>query len=303
MAEMEPTENIGDLEGFSIAVYDTEVVPEYIWRAAQNVHRESLKALLPAEQQDRADFLVKANDFPAYRASRVDPNLLVGNPWNPDHIFRRPKFAATFDRSNQLVGGVLTADNSSASSRTPQSLRPAEYWAKMLTPPGIPIPAIGNRRHVHLREVFTHPELQARPKAKDEIAVVSSIALAGIYYSITEAHDQQPLSAHIFPTDPADAELTDVSVALGMSETGYRNPHTLPGYLESDKLVSVRAQVEQVMKGILEIPEALSAVDSIQVSRVTKSSVRQDQKKQHNKNEREYWHNYTEQQETRDWSK
>ena len=195
MAETIPVPNFNGMDGYKTIVYDTDVVPDYLWQAAQRVQRESLRALLPAAEQARADSLVKMNDFKTYRDTRVDPNQLVGKGWNDDQLFRRPKFTATFDRSNQLVGGVLTADNSSSRLPLPKSLRPAEYWAKMLLRPGISVPLLGNRRYVHLREVFTHPDAQENLEDADT-AIVSGIALAGIYYAIAQANHQQLLVAY-----------------------------------------------------------------------------------------------------------
>ena len=261
MPETIPVPNFNDMDGYRTIVYDTEVVPDYIWAAAQKVHRESLRARLPTEEQDRADSLVSMNDFKKYRDTRADPNLLVGNGWNDDQLFRRPKFAATFDRSNQLVGGVLTADNSSARLPLPGALRPVEYWTKMLLRPGVPVPVVGNRRYDHLREVFTHPDAQERLETEDDAAVVSGIALAGIYYSIAEANSKQLLVAYGIPTDPVDAELSHATELMGMSETGYRIPHMLPGYVKEDKLVRVQARVGQVMQGIIDMSGAKSAIE------------------------------------------
>lgn len=292
MAETIPVPNFNDMDGYRTIVYDTEVVPDYIWQAAQKVQRESLKALLPAEEQDRADFLVSMNDFKTYRDTRGDPNLLVGNGWNDDQLFRRPKLAATFDRSNQLVGGVLTADNSSARLPLPKPLRPIEYWAKMLLRPGVPVPVIGNRRYDHLREVFTHPDAQERLETEDDTAVVSGIALAGIYYSIAQVNPKQLLVAYELPADSVDAELTNATEVMGMSETGYRRPHTLPGYSKEDKLIRVQAQVGQVMQGIMDMPGAKPAIEGMQSSRVTRKSIKHQEKELRKRNEKAYWRNY-----------
>lgn len=232
------------------------------------------------------------NDFKTYRDTRVNPNLLVGNGWSDDQLFRRPKFAATFDRSNQLVGGVLTADNSSARLPLPEPLRPAEYWTKMLLRPGVPVPVVGNRRYDHLREVFTHPDAQEKLETEDDTAVVSGIALAGIYYSIAEANSKQLLVAYEVPSDPVDAELTHATELMGMGEAGYRRLHTLHGYAKEDKLVRVQAQVGQVMQGIIEMPGAKPAIESIQASRVTRKSIKHQEKELRKRNEKEYWRDY-----------
>lgn len=292
MAETTPVPNFSDMDGYRTMVYDADVVPDYIWEAAQRVHRESLRALLPRDEQDRADSLVRMDDFKTYRDTRVNPNLLVGNDWNDDQLFRRPKLAITLDRSNQLVGGVLTADNSSARLSLPEPLRPLEYWTKMLIRPGVPIPVVGNRRYYHLREVFTHPDAQEKLETEDDTVVVSGIALAGIYYSITKANPKQMLVAYEIPADPVDAELTHATQLLGMGETGYRRPHTLPNYAKGDKLVHVQAQVGQIMQGIIELPGAKPAIEGVQASRITRKSIKHQEKELQKRNEKGYWRDY-----------
>ena len=72
------------------------------------------------------------------------------------------------------------------------------------------------------------------------------------------------------PADPADAELTHVTELMGMGETGYRRPHTLPGYTKEDKLIRVQAQVGQVMQGVIDLPGAKPVIERMSTSRITK---------------------------------
>jgi hypothetical protein len=269
MVEALPTPNFKDIDGFTTYVYDAEAVPRDLWEKAQLLQRESYRALLTSEDQSQADELVKLNDIDAYVASRVNPNILVGNGWGDNQLFRSPRFAATFDRSSQLVGVVLTADNTSSSLPLPKPLKSAEYWAKMLIKPGLPVPILGNKRYDHLREVYTHPDLQEKTNEDDQAFVASSVALLGIYHSLRDVEPEQMLSAYILPADPVDTELTCVTETIGMSETGYRMPNTLPGYSAEDKLVRVQAQVARVMNRIIEMPGAMEAFNSIRASKVS----------------------------------
>lgn len=266
MSESEPVANFRGLHGFKTVVYDSALVPEDIWVEAQKVHRESLLSRLPSDQSDRADVLVGWGDFNKYKGTRVDPNLLVGNGWNDDQLFRRTKFAAIYDRSSQLVGGVLTADNSSADF-LPKPLRPVEYWAKMLIKPGVPLPKVGNRRYFHLREAYTRPDVQPELAVDEDTLVVSGIALAGIFYSVKEANERQRMVAYEVPTDPADSELTAITAILGMSTAGYNRSHTLPGY--TDELVRVQAPIRNVVSRILEMSGAKPALDGIKNYRLS----------------------------------
>lgn len=302
MAEAVSVPNFSDMEGYRTIVYDTDLVPDYIWQAAQKVQREELRSLLPADEQARADEFVQGDDFRAYRDKRDNPNVLVGAPDgnNADQLYRRTLLAVTFDRSNQLVGGALTADNSSARF-LPGSLAPIEYWAKMLLRPGVAVPLIGNRRYVHLSDVFSHPDAQGELDVSDDAEVLSGVALNGIYHSLAERNRLQYMVGYNAIEDAADQELTLLSAMLEMKRTDWLRPNSMPKY--HGKKVRVQRQVGEAMDSIMELPGARSAIGGMQVDRVSKKTEKQQEKELRKRNERAtrdsdkaYW-------ETKDWGK
>lgn len=240
-------------------IYDAGAVPDTMWEHAQELHGESLRALLPVDEHHRVDAIVHTGNPEAYRDSRIDPNILVGNDWNDDQLFRRPKFVATIGPRGNLKAGMFTADNSSARASTPKLLRPAEYRTKMLLPPGLPVPVVGNRRFLHLREVFADPHLPNRDR--------TALALSGLYHATADARQKQPIAAYVIPTDPADLELTRMAEMLGMIETDQR-PHSFQGYSEEAEVVRVQASVKEVRDRIATMTWARPMLDQMYVEYV-----------------------------------
>jgi hypothetical protein len=223
------------------SVYDAAAVPQEVWEGLQDVHHESLKAQLPEERWGEADRLVHLGDPENYINSRVDPNILVGNAFNADQIFRRPLVAVTRDSNGEIIGGVVTADNSSASLPLPSSLRQFEYRAKMALRPGLPVPLVGNKRYVHIREVYTHPDLL---DPNDEL--IHMATLSGIYHSLADRRRAQYAAVYVFPRNPIDTELTLVSTRLQMLAAGEQK-HALPSYDREDKLIRARRNVGAIL--------------------------------------------------------
>lgn len=247
--------NYNNIEGLRTVVYDElESVPRDIWRQLQRVHHESLLAKLPRSDWSRADHLVRITDLRTYMERRVDPNKQAGQDgWNKEQIFRKPLLAVALDGSTQVVGGVLTANNTSGSKGKSDLIWKAEAWAKMLTPPGLELPKVGGRRVVHLREAYVQPGLQEALDVEDDTTVVSGLTLMGISKSLVRRSPEQWLAGYIVPADPIDSELTDLTWALDMGRTGER-PNTISGFKEGTSLVRVAARVGHVIQTIVEMP-------------------------------------------------
>jgi hypothetical protein len=157
--------NFNDVNRLKVIVYDAEAVPRFIWAGLQEAdqaqYETNIATAVGGEVAERPDPI--ASSVEAYADIRVHPELLVGKEggYNDHQIFRRVLVSAVVEKGNmKVVGGVITEDNSSAMSSTPDILKPLEYHVKMFMPPAIKFPLIGRKRHVHFREAFALPDFQ-----------------------------------------------------------------------------------------------------------------------------------------------
>lgn len=270
MAEQGYVTNLNNMGGMRSVLYDAKAVPGEVWRALQLVQRDSIRANLEEEQWDKADRLVRMQDFKTYRKRRVNPNRQRGRDgWNKKQIFRKPLVAVTFDRSNQVVGGVLTANNTSGSDDLPGPLWRAEAWGKMLTPPGRDVPKLGGKRYVHLREAYSHPEAQLPLEVDEGLIVVSGIEVVGAYHSFQERDPRQKATAYRVLGDPADRGMVVLTDALDMQPTGGR-PNTIPGFSEGSTLERVQTEIGHLLGQILLMSGAAEAINGVELARVTR---------------------------------
>lgn len=278
MTEMATAVNTNGLDGYRVEVFDTDKIPPEIWREMQLVHHEALKADLPRDEWDRAAALAQLGNLQEYTWSRVNPNILVDDTWNGGQLFRRPQAALALDGSGAVYGAVLTADNTSASTRIPRPLRPLDYFAKMLVPPGAALPTrlgshFSGKRYVHLREVYAMPNAQPPLEANPGTHEVSGLIVMSLFHALKTRDDAQTLAAYILPADPADRTLVDTTGALYMYPTENQR-NTLPNYLHEDRVVRVAGRVgvigEQIKGLLAAAPEAL---DSSRAAFITKASI------------------------------
>jgi hypothetical protein len=281
MAKLEYVINFDGMDDFHTELYDAETIPDEVLFDLQDVQYESLCADLPRSEWSRAAALTKLGDFRSYRRSRVLPQTLVGKEWNDDQLFTKNQIAVVYDGSNQVVGGAITAYNTSASQAVPKELRPAQCWAKMLTPAQLGrLPGIGdklNKKYVHLREMYSLPGRQTALEHEDNVIEVSGIPLMGLYYALTERQRSQVVIAHTVVGDPADATFIHSTRAIGMQPHGERS-NTLPGYDSEAKLVDVRAKVGGVMGHILIADKARYIITNDNLIRVPKPATRSPRK-------------------------
>ena len=216
-----------NLEGLSSVVYDAAAVPDEVWYGLQNVHHKSLKADLPREEWDRAAKIVKLGELAHYRASRINPGILVGNEWQGDQLFRDPQVTVMYE-NGEVIGGVTTSINTSG-DRLPEPLRPIERHAKMLVPDGWNVPLIGDSKYTHIRDVFVHPDLRPEDDTSDNRAA-NRVALTGLWQSLQYRHLEQGITAYVLPDDPADRSMVALTQAMGMTGSEGRAGNTLPGY-------------------------------------------------------------------------
>jgi hypothetical protein len=267
MTQPESVVNLNNSQGLETIVWDATAVPDEIWAALQLVHRESIQSRLPQDKWDRAAALTKYDDRRAYRRTRVDPNSLVGQEFNDNQLFSKVLVSVVYDRSNQPVSGVVSANNTSASTLPPQFSQ-LECWSKMLTPPGLPIPRIGNKCYVHIRESYTHPYAQIPLDVAPDTSVVSALALNALYHSLAYRNKRQPAATNYPAHDLADAQHRELVAAIGMQKTG-DSPRTSPGYDPNDRNVRAQLGVSQIMENIRGIPGIGPILDPDFVTRQT----------------------------------
>ncbi len=263
MSEKVSKVNFSYSAGLNTVIYPAEEVTDGMWQELQLIHNQSLKARMPANEWERADIITKQNDLKAYSSSRRNPNTLIGNGWSKGQLFSKALVAITYDFTTP-ISGVLTANNTSSSDRYSNKIQFIESWVKMLSPPSIPIPKIGNRRYVHLREAYVHPDYRGGLDVGDNLNTVSTIALAGVYHSLNLRHEKQKVVAYVIPNDLADEELSQITRLIGMKSTS-EEINNLNGYNKEAKLVRVQQQVSEVMHNIIMIPDVKEIISRIKV--------------------------------------
>ncbi len=264
MSETGPRFDFNHTEGYKLVIWDTAEVPDEVWTAAHGIHRESIRALLPKDGQERADIIVKWGDFESYRDGRIDPSLV--REFNPNQLYKRPRFTGIFDSSNQLAGWVLTADNTSAKQRTPDKLKPLECQLKMKTPPALPVPFVGGRRYFYNREAVLHPDIYRLKPVGEAAMVLNGIELVATYRALEEANDEQKMTAYSALGDEADEEMTAIISGLEMLKGGYASPHILPGYKKL--LFRYILGVYKAKQNIEQMPGAKEAIERVPVSKI-----------------------------------
>jgi hypothetical protein len=287
MSQPDLQPDLRDAADLKVVDYEAGLVPYDVWEAAQMITWRTIRNHLGPED-GRADSITRIDDPAGYRASRRDPQSLVGREWNAHQLHRNPRFTGLFDKYNKLVGGVLTAENSSSSLPLPPPLRAVEAWTKYLLPsvlPGI----TPNRRYVHLREVMVDHGIQTKAdKCSD--ADSNGVALIGLYYSLVQRKKDQTLTAYAAPDDPADRELTLLTSAIGMHETARLRDSALPGYI--GRKIRLELVIEQALANIRALPGAEKTIGSMAVSVVSKKSIRDGQNEDKRRNTAAYWRDY-----------
>jgi hypothetical protein len=260
MAEHIPVINFNNIEsGLYTQVWDAPAVPDYLWREAQAVHHQDLLAELRHHNLHQATETVHIGDLPAYRDSRVDPNILVGAEFRDHQLFRRPTLALTFDNANKIVGGVYMAENTSSTlSRFSisdylqgdliEKVFDLEMKVKMAIPPRLNIPLLGRKIYPHLREIYTNPYSQEALNLGDDEPVVSAIALLGVYHSLLFKDVHQTVAGYQYPDEPIDRGNINTQNALGMKlDEGEPKPNKA-GIYQIRATTGVKAIVESLVE-------------------------------------------------------
>ncbi|HEY4964214.1 MAG TPA: hypothetical protein VIH90_05955 [Candidatus Saccharimonadales bacterium] len=235
MSESAPLINFSNTEQvFHTEVWNAEALPRYYWPQMQSIHHDSLIRNLDHRHLDQAAEFVHLGDVDQYRHGRVDPNAIVGEQLKDYQLFRRPTVALTFDHFDQLVGAVLTADNSSSAiTRLPMginapdlldTIRETEMKLKMVLPPWFDLGPFAHKRYVHLREAYIKPYSQEAPIVEPGTAVVSAIALLGVYRSLMFRNKRQIVAGYEYPDELIDRDMVNLHSALHMTPTGEPEP-------------------------------------------------------------------------------
>lgn len=251
MSAPETVINFNDLDGLRTEVLDAREISDDTWWALQDAHNTSLQARLPLDEWGRAHLAASTHSNFSYRRSRIDPDLLVGNSWVENQLFKDSQIAVVSNAANEVVGGVVTANNTSVNPGLPGLLQPLMLRAKMYTPPGLHMPVVGGKKYVHIREAYVRPDAQTPLdiRNREGINEVSGIVLLGLWHSLRKRHENQQAAAYVIPKDPMDGELTGIVQVLGMQQTGHR-PCTLPGFKENAQLVRVQSRVGDLLARI-----------------------------------------------------
>lgn len=257
--------------GLHTVIWDARALEPEQWNRLHELHALAIAQLMPDDSQTAVKI---AGDPVHYRDTRVDPNMLRGHGFREHQLYTAPHAAVTYDQNNQPIGIVVTVNNSSASRRLPDPLKPAEYWAKMLTPPGLPLPLVGGKRYVHLREADA--DAQWRPDTMANLAdpeIAIALTLTGLHHTLMARHPRQALSVHLVSDHPADTTMTSVVGLLKMQEKD-RSPNRLPNFAGSE-VVSYELPVAQVMQNIEDMPGARDAFAASKIERITVRSALQ----------------------------
>lgn len=278
MAEREFVPNPGNVDGLSITVYDAGAVPKEAWRDLQQVHKENIQARLPNGDWDRAATLVKWTDPDTYRETRINPQLLVGNKWNDWQLHRDPQVAVVTDGSGQIVGGVLTSNNSSAKLLRDKPGWQLEARAKMLIPPVVKLPTeygelASGKRYVHLREAYAMPGLEE-----------SGIIYGGLIAALETRHAKQVVVAYLHLKDPADGTMVGIADFLEMKADLDEGPDNKPNNLTDKGLLRVHRGIQDI-RG--RVAKAIPSVRDIPKERVTKKSAKQAEREERRQRDRE----------------
>ena len=258
MSEVAFVSNENNIDSVTTELSRMDEVSYDMWRDIQVVHVESLQAQLPRSEWYRIDDITHATDLATYRERRVHPNTQAGEDgWNREQIFPRPRIAISYDGSHQIVGSVITQNNTSGKSGASELRWKAEAGLKMLISPDFSVPKFGGRRYVHLREAFLHPDAQETVKVEDDVTVVSAITLTAIFRALDNYNPRQNVTAYLAEGDPADGDFAHLIQALGLSPTGDRE-NKLAGYTKAAREVRMQHRVIDVMRTINAIPAVSS---------------------------------------------
>lgn len=226
---------IFNTEGLSVSVVGASALTPDEWRDLQFLHRTSIEAISGVEPERTAD-IVSWSDPVRYRETRINPHLLVeSGQWNP----------AVFNKV--LVSRLFEYETPVSASVSHDTATGPLMGLKLRMPPWLPAPKIGSRRYAHIREVYSHPDLD------------TELALVGLWHSLAERHPRQNATAYLYPNDPADQELVSLAATLGMRESSTQNKQ-ITGY-ESSELERVLAPVGVLMNEIIERPGLRSAIN------------------------------------------
>lgn len=260
--------NFNDIDGAHTEVYDTSVVPDSIWEEFQELTYLAIRTSVPRNQWDRAEQIAGVGNFDRYRASRIDPNILRGDPWNKDQLFVAPLMSATFDSDGDLVSGALTAYNTSAPSIIREQLGEAVStpvikavcWGKMLVP---------SKRHVHIREVYQHPNAQRDIFNEDDV-VVGGFSWVTLYHALSSYSRNANATSYLVRGDPADKMMVDLASAVNMMPTGTQE-NRLPGYDQEIGVVRASQNIGDILDNMYATPGTSDALAEIQRTRIHKS--------------------------------
>lgn len=99
-----------------VEIYDAASINSIEWRQFQAITRDGFSATLD-RTQDEIDALVEWRDMAAYRASHADPNSQVGNRYNADQGYTKPRVAVAYDNGTVIGFGYSAHNVSGATSR------------------------------------------------------------------------------------------------------------------------------------------------------------------------------------------
>jgi hypothetical protein len=92
-----------------VRIYDPIILSGGEWRQLQSIQREALMSVV---DKDVAEDMVGWNDGIRYASSHIDPNTEVGEQFNANQIYTKPRVAVA-TRGGEPVGFGYTARNAS----------------------------------------------------------------------------------------------------------------------------------------------------------------------------------------------
>ena len=247
MAEA-PNFNVSGLQ-FRLSM-DPESFDSDEWRGFQELSREAYQAAFSSDSlgdakwsAEEVDAFVKWDEPEYFRASRLDPRVAQDRgDLFPNQIWRDPIIVAAYDGDTPVA--FTTSWNNTSD--------PLKH-IKMLIPPILPLPIVGHRKHVWVREMVTHPDLWA-PKHY-QVRPHGGLAHILGYLELEPRHRKQPVATYTltharrmmgiqrnlgFEPQPATAQKVEIAGRCSRKVNRYRMvaPHvgTLLNRLNSPEL-------------------------------------------------------------------
>jgi len=246
MPERDIAINFNNVDGTYVDIGDTVDFDDEVYLELQKIHLEALEASLPRNEWYRARHIVRLSNPDLYRELRKDPNKQVEwGGWNKQQIFSEPRLAVIRDQYGDIIGGALAAKNTSGPSGRLKPIWKPIAEAKMHTSPGSALPIVGDKLHLHLREVFLEPYAQVPLDVDKHTRVVSAMTLFAVGELLSKYDDQLKLDLYPVEGDPIDAEFMDLGNALKLSELD-RSKNQIPGYRQGSIKIHAAGRVGRV---------------------------------------------------------